>query len=73
MHVVLPKAFIILWKFMSHIPISYVGKDNSTLKCRPFHRTITVLIIIWIISEFASLFAPLCAFFAFVRFVGVWQ
>lgn len=73
MHVVLPKAFIIPWNFMSHIPISYVEKDNSTLRCRPFHRTITVLIIIWIISEFASLFVPTIRFFASVRFVGVWQ
>jgi hypothetical protein len=62
MHVVLPKASIIPWTFMSHIPISYVEKDNSTLRCCPFHRTITVLIIIWIISEFASLFVPIVRF-----------
>jgi hypothetical protein len=69
MHVVLPKAFIIPWKFVSHIPISCVEKDNSTLRCRPFHRSITVLIIIRIISEFASLFVPI---FRFLLLYGLW-
>jgi len=64
MHVVLPKAFIIPCKFMSHIPISYVGKDAAS----PIE-----LIIIWITSEFASLFVPNVRFFASVRCVGVWQ
>ena len=49
---------------MSHIPISYVGKDAAS----PIE-----LIIIWITSEFASLFVPNVRFFASVRCVGVWQ
>jgi hypothetical protein len=69
MHVLLQKAFIISWKFMSHISISYVEKDNSTLKCHPFHRTITVLIKICIISEFASLFVPTVRL---LRLYGLW-
>ena len=51
---------------MSHIPISHTEKDN---RCRPFHRTITVLIIIWIISEFPSLFAPIVRF---LLLYGLW-
>jgi hypothetical protein len=54
---------------MSHILISYVEKDNGTLKCRSFHRTNTVLIIIWIMSEFTSLFAPSVRF---LLLYGLW-
>jgi hypothetical protein len=71
MHVVLRKAFIFPWKFMSHIPISYVGKDNKYAKIPPLpsnHYTVNYNLdyigVCLIIRPHSSPFAS-------VRFVGV--